>query len=420
MLQSEQEMALRLLSGVSVAQIRPSMEPDKFDASKRRLENHFTAVLFIAPLVVLFLLTAISCGISKANFSVDEKRALASIPKIHHLKDLLTFPPAFEKFLNDNFAYRTQLVQWDSIAKWSLFRTSTHPCVFVGKDDWLFLSDESDKVTLRHDPLFSANELSEWTRVLEARRRWLAKRNIKYIVVIAPSKCTVYPEYFPDYFKPIRAESRLDQFIDAMRTKTGVRTLDLRESMLRAKKTEKFQPIYFKTDSHWNFVGARRATTVIVNAITDWFPSLASVSDNDTKIVRSELTNGDLAGMLGLNDYLKEEQVLLVPNGNFSWHDSKDMPHPPLDAPQRTHEPFATEVDKKNLPKALALRDSFFQNVRFYLSNYFRRISYYWPLQEFPAEAIEKEHPDIVIQEIVERFLASEVPHNPPSVDALK
>jgi len=419
-LQSEQEMALRLLSGVSAGKIRLSKEPGKFRASKTPLENFFTTAFFLAPLVVLLTLTAINCRLSNTRYSAEEKRELSPLPRVHSLKDLISFPSSFEHYLNDNFAYRTQLVQWDGITKWSLFRKSTHPWVLVGKDDWLYLTDDSDKATLRHDPLFSENELSAWTQVLEARRRWLAKRNIRYLVVIAPSKCTVYPEHLPENFKPVRTESRLEQFINAMRTKTSVRTLDLRPSMLAAKETEKYQPIYFKTDSHWNFVGARKATSVMVNNITDWFPSLASVADKDTKVVHSELTNGDLAGMLGLQGYLKEDQLLLVPNGTFSWHDSKDMPHPPLDAPRRSHEPFATEVDDGNLPKAVALRDSFFQNVRFYLSNYFRRITYYWQLHEFPAEAIEKEHPDIVIQEIVERFLASEVPQNPPAVDALK
>jgi alginate O-acetyltransferase complex protein AlgJ len=417
-LQSEQEMALRLPSGLSVSQNPPASEPDKFDAPKRQIENFVTAIFFLTPLVVLSVLTAINCRFSDATYSADEKRALAPAPKFHDLKDLKAFPSSFDHYWNDKFAFRAQLMKWDSITKWSLFQTSTHPWVLVGTDGWLYLTDESDKATLRHDPLFSANELSEWTRVLEARRRWLAKRNIKYIVVVAPSKCTIYPEHIPDNFKPLRAESRLDQFVEAMRTRTSVRVLDLRPAMLKAKGTEKYQPIYFKNDSHWNFVGGRRATSVIVNAIADWFPSLSSVSDKDTQVVRSELENGDLAGMLGLKGYLKEEQVLLVPNGNFSWHDSKDMPRPPIDVPHRSREPFATEVDNPHLPKAVALRDSFFQTVKFYLSNYFRRISYYWQLQEFPAEAIEKEHPDIVIQEIVERFLASEVPHNPPAVDA--
>ena len=48
---------------------------------------------------------------------------------------------------------------------------------------------------------------------LVARRDWLAERGIKYLVVVAPNKNTVYPEMLPGGFEKATDDSQLDQLL---------------------------------------------------------------------------------------------------------------------------------------------------------------------------------------------------------------
>ncbi len=60
---------------------------------------------------------------------------------------------------------------------------------------------------------------------------------------------------------------------------------------------------------------------------------------------------------------------------------------------------------KSELPRAIMFGDSFSEGMWPFLSEYFSRIVYFQ--KAFDCRIVEAEHPDIVIEEIVERA----VPH---------
>jgi len=386
--------------------------------SNRSYGDYAIIALFLGTIFSLLIASLPKLSHTQSSYSLDEKRQLSGLPELKwDYQSIRAFPAGFEKFLNDRFAYRKQLVTALSYIKYNGFEVSSSKNVVVGKEGWLYLSDSDDYNTMRHSPLFAPCEIHELGRALEARRRWLAKRNIKYVVIVAPSKCTIYPEYIDASQAPVNKESRCDQLYSELKNHTQIRTIDLRPTLLSVKKNAPWKPIYFKTDTHWNFEGGFFATEKIIDSLRDWFPNLGTIPFSETKLSETTLENGDLAGMLGLEGILTENQPVVVPHGKFSWHMSKDMPTD-FNDPALTYKPFATESDNKKLPRAIAFRDSFFQIARFFVSEHFSRVAYYWEFKPFPTDVIEREKPDIVIQEIVERFLVSQVPHNPPEVDA--
>jgi hypothetical protein len=386
--------------------------------ANRSYGDYAIITLFVGTIFGLLLASLPKLAHTQSSYSLDEKRKLSGLPVLKwDYQSIRTFPAGFEKFLNDRFAYRKQLVTALSYIKYNGFQVSSSGNVVIGKNGWLYLSDSDDYYTMRHSPLYAPSEIHEMGRALEARRRWLAKRGIKYVVIVAPSKCTIYPENIDESQAPVNKESRFDQLYSELKNHTQVRTVDLRPTLLSLKKTAPWQPIYFKTDSHWNFEGGFFATEKIIDSLRDWFPNLETIPFSDTKLSETEMQNGDLAGMLGLENILTENQPVVVPHGKFSWHLSNDM-STDFNDPALTYKPFATESDNKKLPRAIAFRDSFFQIARFFVSEHFSRVAYYWEFKPFPTDVIEREKPDIVIQEIVERFLVSQPPNNPPEVDA--
>ena len=74
-----------------------------------------------------------------------------------------------------------------------------------------------------------------------------------------------------------------------------------------------------------------------------------------------------------------------------------------------------TEITGSALPRALIFRDSFASRLIPYLSAHFSRAVYVWQ-KGFSAKAVEDEHPDVVIQEMVGGHLVTDFPQpNPES-----
>jgi alginate O-acetyltransferase complex protein AlgJ len=249
-------------------------------------------------------------------------------------------------------------------------------------------------------------------RLLEGRRSWLAARNIRYMLVMPPSKCTIYHEYAPSVFSHVGKHSRMDELFEALRLNSRVKVVDVRPAVMRAKQ---FGALYYRTDSHWNRLGALVASQEITEQLKKWFPRVKLFSRNELLIESYKFLDGDLCALMGLgalNPEIATRIFIRYPRAHFS----NNPPVADINNEQHHREPFATEVDDPALPKAVCLRDSFMQFSMMFLSENFRRIAYYWRY-DFPVEVIEKEKPDIVIQEITERILARGVPSNPPEVE---
>ena len=62
-----------------------------------------------------------------------------------------------------------------------------------------------------------------------------------------------------------------------------------------------------------------------------------------------------------------------------------------------------------SLPRAVIFRDSFFSRLAPFTSEHFSRAVYLWQ-NDFDADAVLQERPDVVIQEIVGRHLYNFIP----------
>jgi alginate O-acetyltransferase complex protein AlgJ len=70
---------------------------------------------------------------------------------------------------------------------------------------------------------------------------------------------------------------------------------------------------------------------------------------------------------------------------------------------------LVTEIDEPSLPRAVIFRDSFTSALVPFLSEHFSRAVYLWQ-NDFDADVVTKEHPDVVIQQIVGRHLYNFIP----------
>ena len=178
---------------------------------------------------------------------------------------------------------------------------------------------------------------------------------------------------------------------------TGL-AVDVRPWLFEAKARER---IYHQTDTHWNNRGALVAYQQIISAVRVRVPATPPAWTRDAfEPVDRVVEALDLAAMMGLKRVLRETDLALVPRRARRAR----VIEPAGAAPTAEEGRLVTEVEDPSLPRAVVFRDSFVSPLVPFLSEHFSRAVYLWQ-NDFDANAVLAERPDVVIQEIVGRHL---------------
>lgn len=363
----------------------------------------FLALLCAPAAVMLFHLDPASASLENRRLTTCPNWDLAT-------KDFPTYARNMTGYFSDNFGLRSELIRFNNLSRLVVLRSSPVRGVILGKSPWLFYADENVIEDYENLQPFPEEKLRTLGRILEERRAWLAKRDVKFLVVVAPNKHTVYQEFLPSRIAKVGTQSRLDQLIGELRDHTQVELLDLRAPLLAAKKMLR---TYCHTDTHWNDFGGFVGSQEIVVRLRTMFPQIQPLSLDDYEVVTEQQQGGDLAALLSLPDILteaavtlKQRQVLLAVSGKRDYANPVDTPKRPM---------IITETGNASLPRALVFRDSFAWRITPYLSERLQSAVYIWTY-DFLSEIIEREHPDVVIMECVERYIYHLGRENPESV----
>lgn len=347
----------------------------------------FMATILIIPLATLFNLDR--------NRSESEKRALAILPRLKFdCEGFNDFPLKFEQFFNDRFVFRQQLVYLNSLLRVGLLHTSSNDKVVVGKDGWLFYADEH---ALAVD-LLSPALLELWRVALEAKRDWLAVRGIEYVFMVAPEKHTIYPEHLPRSHRPQGLPSNLDRLIEYLQRTSSLRVLDVRQRLLSAKS---IAPVFYQTDTHWNSFGAAIACENLLGRLAEQNPSVTPLAVLSRPVRQFTVPAKDMAAMLLLKNQMSDTEV--VPGVPVVTTKTLYTDVPTSDGLLVS----ISENHVEQLPNAVVFHDSFFNNMNRYFVQHFGRVVMVGggKIHKFEQEIIEREHPEVVVEEIVERYL---------------
>lgn len=367
------------------------------------LQHRANLALIIAFFALLWLPTAETCLKFDRTPPPNENRILADIPKFKkNLKAMRIFFSGIEAYFGDHFGFRNRLVSWERHWKFHAFRISRTKDVIIGMQGWLFYTGPlMFDDTMGRKPL-SLPELEAWREFFTERRDWLAQRGIRYLFVIPPDKHTIYPEHLPTWLaRTSRPPQRLDQFISHMKAHSDLPILDLRPSILEAKKDAR---VYMQTDTHWNAMGAFIGYRSIMQALESQGlpvqPLDVSTFSQSTGTSRA----GDLAVMLGLPDLLPEkDDVFLTHRAPFQPVQIRVEPGLLKKKWVPTTEPVVSENPQAS-GRLLLFRDSFAGGLIPLLAQHFNRSVSIWQYN-WDRPLIEKEKPDVVIDEMVERSL---------------
>jgi hypothetical protein len=355
--------------------------------------------LFVA--VISLPLAANLAGVDGADPGA-ENRELARFPRVDgSWTSIAALPEGFSAWFDDHFGFRSTLVRWYGESRLFGLGVSPSAAVIKGGDGWFFYGDDKSVEDYANVEPMTEEALANWRAAVLRARDWLRARGIAYVFTITPDKHVVYGEAMPGSIARIGDLSRADQLFTALQD-TGL-AVDVRPAVFEAKTRER---VYQQTDTHWNDRGALAAYQQIINAVRARVPAAPPAWTRDDFEPADRTIEGlDLAGMMGLTRVLREVDMTLVPRRPRRARVLEPAGARPTDEEGR----LVTEIDDPSLPRAVIFRDSFTSRLVPFLSEHFSRAVYLWQ-NDFDADAVTTEHPDVVIQQIVGRHLYNFIP----------
>jgi alginate O-acetyltransferase complex protein AlgJ len=210
------------------------------------------------------------------------------------------WPRVVERYLGDHFGLRDELVQLHGMLRYAIVLPSDSR-VIIGRDQQLFLNgdgaiEQSTGALMR---LAEIADFAERAAQLQARLR---ASNARFLVAIPPNSTTILRALLPAWAENKPAISEYDVVMAAL-AQRGVAAVDLRPALSEANS---IWPVYRRTDTHWNKLGALVAYDAVVDALGrhDW-------TIDPRRVLRGfeAVPGGDLARLLAVSSVVVDEDA---------------------------------------------------------------------------------------------------------------
>jgi alginate O-acetyltransferase complex protein AlgJ len=360
----------------------------------------FLALIFAPPLKMLF---------TKENLrNQAEKRTLAPAPSMpRSLNELVSFSSSADDYLEDHFGYRDfYIYRYQRELDKRFNQAGLNSKVVTGLDGWYFFNEFGLLNDFQGKSILSPTQLDKWLSYQNEKQAWLEQRGIKFLLLAAPNKQSIYPHYLMKHAMAIKGKSRFEQLLEHTSQQLPSYMLNL-HTLLQPEKYKK--PLYYKNDTHWNKLAAYLVFQEAFKNISSWFPKESFRTEfefvqDETGIGGNSGKGGDLTQIL-----MKKNLTETFPQiKKFKRCESYiGFPYQLTNITNKdARYSFSRKCRKMNL-KAVIFRDSFFVHLEPFFSENFREVVYLWKNydQKNIEEIMTYFKPDVVIEETSERHL---------------
>lgn len=354
---------------------------------KLKQNQFFFVVVFLVILFIPFL--------GEKESESLEKRNLKEFPE-WRWSNVWKFFKEYQLYFDDRFSFRNEIIDTYGKLKYEYSDvTNLTTNVAIGSNRWLFYS-ESDYLSKISSP-FTDEELETFSYNLKLITAWFKARGITYYLFIAPVKSRIYADELPDYMKVRTTYSRYNQLKKYLQIENNHNFITCDEELMKAKSKNE---IYYKTDTHWNELGAFVGYSKIISVLQEDFPQLEPLKIDEFKIEKAELYSGDLLSMLGYESTTSVYQYVVTHKKNIKPNLLLSTVLP--ENPENVFEIYEMPNHTNDL-NLFVVRDSYSENLKKFLSLNFKKSTYEW-MPQLPITKIVKEQPNIVFHEMLERF----------------
>ena len=210
-------------------------------------------------------------------------------------------------YVEDHFAFRSELITLNSVLRTSLLNTSTDEDVIAGTDNWLYYAATLDDY--QHMNSVSERVLFNEAHNIALVQEWAEAAGKTFVFTIAPNKNTLYPDHMPSSLDiTFAGESDLER-LSVYLAAEDVSYVDM-VSLFEAQE----EVLYYERDSHWTETGAVLAYNALLDAA-----GIDHETYEDTQPVITTDYYGDLSEMIYPSGMYPEDYEQYLSDPSFEY-----------------------------------------------------------------------------------------------------
>jgi len=212
--------------------------------------------------------------------------------------------------------------------------------------------------------------------------------------MIVPNKASIYGNaYLPGALNNGNTYTTADRVVAYLSEHTDLNVVYPKEDLLGAVEQDSNRNYYYKTDSHWNELGAYIGSKSLLRHMGICLPDLESF-----EIITTAQISGDLAAMLGLSDFLKYDDAYFLQD--YFIGQTAELIYP-IEGETELHCSSTSNKDERAL---FMVRDSFAAAMMPYLHMQFNDCCFVH-FDLFTPDMLQQYPSDVVVLEVVERYM---------------
>ena len=358
-------------------------------------KNKFIKYQLIISFLIIILLPALLGFSGIEGFArKDENRAFKDSVSLN-INRLDDFPSDFDAFLDDNFYFRSPLLDIFHRTKYFVFKTSSHPDkTLIGDDGWFYKAGvELEVLSGKLD--FSPETLEAFTNEWKRRTAYLEERNIPVFWIIAPMKHHVYTDQLP-FNIHLSKTNRIDGLIAHLKPDfPNLIIYPIPE--LRANRDK--ANLYFKLDNHWNEHAGYITTQLLIEKLRVQFPDKDIIDIPKFHWEGEVIHKGIHYNVMGIDELSEYSETVVMNNPQSREADKFGFEPIAGFAYPWSYEYFYVNDSLKNGLRVLFIRDSFGEAIIPFTSEVFKESLYIFDAWQFKLneEIIEQFKPDVVV-----------------------
>ena len=362
--------------------------------------------VLVAVFMLALILPLLCVNFSPGTVSEAEQRTLNAFPALYKEDGSGNeqFWSQFQDWFNDNVGFREKLYTANKRMQYDLFNSSASERVVVGRDGWLYFTGKHNvDMAAGYFPDLTQKMLEEICAEQQAVADRLAGQGIEYVLLLAPSKTSIYPEHMRGDFQ-IRT-TPVDSLADYLEEHSDLKVVRMKQALLEEKERTGEQ-LYYKTDTHWNMRGSYAAYREAVRRMKEW-----GILDGEAVEVEYGETTviGDLTRIAAGNDerYLEPASLRKIKNTKTSQVTEgetydKFAAYAKRNVPTGIYRYFRNE--NQGHPRILMAHDSFGDSILDLLAENSAELAAVF-VRELSQELLDIVKPEVVIVEVTERLI---------------
>ncbi|MDK8181682.1 hypothetical protein [Paenibacillus sp. UMB4589-SE434] len=267
------------------------------------MKNFFYKQTFIIFIIIFFCLPLLQMiynifpSLKTSGVEVSQKKPTFTIANFLSGN----FQEEYNSWFNQNVGFKEYFIRTNNQIYYSLFNdTPNNSTLLVGKNKNLF-EKHYIKEYFNITPPIDIALLESKIKQIKELQLLLKKRGIAFLLVVTPSKASIYPEYISNVLNSQNEKPRNYNNLIPLLDKYKINYVDGHE-ITRLKRNQGQYPLFPEGGTHWNKLGALYTTQAIIDNLQEQLSQdLTKLSLEDVKIDNNPIgSDKDIAQLLNL------------------------------------------------------------------------------------------------------------------------